>query len=169
MLAAVALVVSPAEGGADSRISVVGLFKDAALVVIDGQRRLLRKGQTSPEGVKLHAANSKQALLEFQGQRKTYGLGGTIGGHIPEPESVKVNLYANAADMFEAVGSINGFPVNFIVDTGATLVSMNSIEARRMGIDYRLVGQARDFLHRVGTGDGLPRRVGARTDRRHQS
>jgi aspartyl protease family protein len=37
-------------------------------------------------------------------------------------------------------GSINGFPVNFIVDTGATLVSLSGREAKRLGIDYRVVG-----------------------------
>ena len=30
------------------KINVVGLFKDTAIVVIDGTRRLLRSGDTSP-------------------------------------------------------------------------------------------------------------------------
>ena len=37
-------------------------------------------------------------------------------------------------------GSINRQPVHFMVDTGATWVAMNSHEARRLGIDYRVNG-----------------------------
>jgi aspartyl protease family protein len=42
--------------------------------------------------------------------------------------------------MYLVVGSINGYPVDFVVDTGATLVSLSGREARRLGIDYRVVG-----------------------------
>lgn len=42
--------------------------------------------------------------------------------------------------MFRTVGSINGYPVNFLVDTGASIVAMNSIQAKRLGIQYLLDG-----------------------------
>jgi len=42
--------------------------------------------------------------------------------------------------MYATVGSINGLPVSLIVDTGATQVAMNAAAARRLGIDYRVVG-----------------------------
>ncbi len=45
------------------KISVKGLFNNKAIVVIDGKQRLLRAGETSPEGVKLISANSKEAVL----------------------------------------------------------------------------------------------------------
>lgn len=122
------------------KISVVGLFKNAALVVIDGKRRMLRAGQTSPEGVKLVAATSKHADIEFGGETRRYQLGGQIGGNLTGPKTTKVHIYPTRNNMYPVIGSINGFPVNFVVDTGATLVSMNSIEARRIGIDYRLTG-----------------------------
>ncbi|HSC83403.1 MAG TPA: TIGR02281 family clan AA aspartic protease, partial [Pseudomonas sp.] len=35
----------------------------------------------------------------------------------------------------------NGHPVQFLVDTGATTVAMNEGQARRLGIDYRVVGR----------------------------
>ena len=126
---------------AAAKISVVGLFKDKALIVVNGKQRLMRAGETSPEGITLHSASSKEAVIEIDGVRKSYELGGHFGGRIDGPQSTKVHLYANSANMFESVGSVNGFPINFIVDTGATLVSMNSIEARRMGINYRLTGR----------------------------
>ena len=37
-------------------------------------------------------------------------------------------------------GSINGHHTVFMVDTGATSVAMNANQARRMGIDYQLIG-----------------------------
>ena len=43
--------------------------------------------------------------------------------------------------MYEVNGSINEFQVKFLVDTGATSISMNSNQARRIGIDYKMEGR----------------------------
>ena len=122
------------------KITVVGLFKDTAIVVIDGTRRLLRSGDTSPEGVTLISASSKEAVLEIDGKQKHYGLGGQIGGSYARPALAKVRIWPTPNSMYLVLGSINGYPVKFIVDTGATLVSLSGREAKRLGIDYRVVG-----------------------------
>lgn len=122
------------------KITVVGLFKDTAIVIIDGQRRLLRSGDTSPEGVKLISATSTEALLEIDGEQKRFGLGGQVGGKLAPPEQATVRIWPTPNRMYVVVGSINGYPVDFVVDTGATLVSLSGREARRLGIDYRVVG-----------------------------
>ena len=122
------------------KITVVGLFKDTAIVVIDGTRRLLRSGDTSPEGVTLISATSTEAVLEIDGEQKHYGLGGQIGGSYARPAQAKVRIWPTPNSMYLVLGSINGFPVDFIVDTGATLVSLSGREAKRLGIDYRVVG-----------------------------
>lgn len=134
------LAILPAAVTAATKISVVGLFKDTAIVVIDGNRRLLRSGDTSPEGVTLVSADSKEAVLEVDGERKRYGLGGQIGGTFEKPDQVTVRIWPTPNRMYTVLGSINGYPVDFIVDTGATLVSLSGREARRLGIDYRVVG-----------------------------
>lgn len=123
-----------------AKITVVGLFKDTAIVIIDGKRRLLRSGDTSPEGVTLVSADSTEAVLEIDGERKRYGLAGQIGGSYTRPEEVTVRIWPTPNRMYLVVGSINGYPVDFVVDTGATLVSLSGREARRLGIDYRVVG-----------------------------
>lgn len=136
----VALLSAAVSAAAVSKITVVGLFKDTAIVVIDGTRRLLRRGDTSPEGVTLVSATSTEAILEIDGKQKRYGLGGQIGGSYARSEQPKVRIWPTPNRMYLVTGSINGFPVNFIVDTGATLVSLSGREAKRLGIDYRVVG-----------------------------
>lgn len=131
--------LSPGAAAA-AKITVVGLFKDTAIVIIDGRRRLLRSGDTSPEGVTLISATSTEAVLEIGGEQKRYGLGGQIGGSYARPEQVTVRIWPTPNRMYLVVGSINGYPVDFVVDTGATLVSLSGREARRLGIDYRVVG-----------------------------
>ncbi len=123
------------------KITVVGLFKDTAIVVIDGTRRLLRSGDTSPEGVTLISATSAQAVMEIDGEQKRYGLGGQIGGNYAKPSRAKVRIWPTPDNMYVVVGSINGYPVDFIVDTGATLVSMSGRQAKRLGIDFRVTGR----------------------------
>ena len=81
-----------------------------------------------------------EAVLEIDGEQKRYGLGGQIGGSYARSEQPKVRIWPTPNHMYLVTGSINGFPVDFIVDTGATLVSLSGREARRLGIDYRVVG-----------------------------
>jgi aspartyl protease family protein len=44
--------------------------------------------------------------------------------------------------MYFTQGSINGTPVEFLIDTGATHVVLSASEARRIGIDFEKKGQA---------------------------
>jgi aspartyl protease family protein len=43
---------------------------------------------------------------------------------------------------FTSAGAINGRPVQFMVDTGATLVAISQGEAERIGLDYRSAPRA---------------------------
>jgi aspartyl protease family protein len=124
-----------------AQVVVLGLFKDKAVVVVDGKQRTLSVGQTSPEGVTLVSANSNGAVLDIAGTRSTYPLGSQVNTNLGAPAQTTVQLYRDQQGMYATSGSINGQPVNFLVDTGATLVSMNSTDARRLGINFRL-GQA---------------------------
>ena len=125
---------------AAERITARGLFKNRALLEIDGKQRLLRAGQTSPEGVKLISATSKQAVIEDLGQQSTLTLGRSISSNFSAPRNQRMKIVPDAHGMYRTTGSINGFPVKFMVDTGATLVSMNRQQAKRLGIDYKIEG-----------------------------
>lgn len=125
------------------KITVVGLFTEKAVIEIDGKQRLLKTGETSPEGVKLISANSREAVLEIDGKQDTYTLGTHIGistDFSAPPEGTTVTIAPDATGMYEVNGSINGFQVEFVVDTGATLISMNSEHAKRIGINYKMDG-----------------------------
>ncbi len=124
------------------KIIINGLFKNKAIVTIDGKQRILKKGKKSPEGALLIESDSKQAIIEVNGQQKTYTLGSHIGGNFKPPtEGKKLILAPDSAGMYNVSGSINGSHVSFVVDTGATLVSMNSNIAKKLGIDYKLTGK----------------------------
>ena len=132
---------APRDAAAVDSVTVVGLFKDKAIVEIDGKRRLLRVGDTSPEGVTLVSASSDGAVLEIDGVQSSHGLGTQIGSSYERPTQPAVRIWPTPNQMYAIIGSINGYPVNFIVDTGATLVSMSGREAKRLGIDFRVEGQ----------------------------
>lgn len=140
-LLTVLLAVTSVDVVAVPRIEVQALFGGKAIVMIDGQRRTLSAGQTSPEGVKLINADSKQAVLEFDGKRKVYQPGGAISLSYAKPEHHEEKIYADERGMFHSVGTINGRTVRFLVDTGATTVAMNKTQARQLGVDYRMKGE----------------------------
>jgi len=123
-------------------ISVTALFGGKAQLVIDGGKpRILSTGQTSPEGVKLISADSKGAVIEFQGKRRNLALGSgmRIGGadlSAGSTSGASVTLTADAQGHYQTLGQVNGGTVNFLVDTGATSIALPSADARRLGINY---------------------------------
>jgi aspartyl protease family protein len=122
-------------------VVVEALFTDKAMVNIDGVRRLLKLDKPSPEGVRLISASSKEAVLEVDGERRTYPLGGHITTRFSKPEVVTAKVWRDQAGAYTTVGTINGRTVSFMVDTGATAVAMHANQAKRLGIPYRLEGK----------------------------
>ena len=136
-----ALLTTAGDVLAQPQIEVQALFGGKAIVMIDGQRRTLSIGETSPEGVKLVDADSKRAVLEIDGQVKTYKPGGTISLSYARPQHHEETVYADDRGMFRSIGTINGRTVRFLLDTGATTVAMNKSQARKLGVDYRMKGE----------------------------
>jgi aspartyl protease family protein len=121
-------------------VRVVGLFSDRAVVLIDGQQHILRTGQSGPQGVRLLAADSESALLEIDGREVEARLDGRVSARKRTAAVQEVQVWRNSDGMYTTVGSINGLPVSFLVDTGASQVALNADEARRLGIDFRVSG-----------------------------
>jgi len=124
------------------KIKVLGLFKDKAVVEIDGRQAVLKAGGPAKHGVKLISANSQQAVLEVDGERATYRLASQIGGRYAPPADGKiVQIGPDHVGMYMVSGTINGYSVRFLVDTNATTVAMNRNTAKRLGINYRIDGR----------------------------
>lgn len=121
-------------------IIVLGLFKGKAIVNIDGKRRVLKIGKVSPEGVTLISADSDVAVIEIDGQQQEYKLGRHVGTSFKNKKNAEAKIMP-VDGMYYTQGFINGRPVNFLVDTGATWVAMNANQARSLGINFRYVGK----------------------------
>ena len=120
-------------------VSMSGSFAEKALLVIDGKPRTLAAG-SSVMGVKLITVNGSTAVVEVGGRRMTLAIGGAqvdLGGAASQGGGSQVVLAAGSGGHFFAEGSINGRSTRFLVDTGATYVSMGVNQAERLGIDYR--------------------------------
>jgi aspartyl protease family protein len=119
-------------------VSMSGSLGDKALLVIDGTPRTVATGSTV-QGVKLIHVSNNEALVEVAGQRRTLALGGqvNIGGADSPGGGTTIVLSADSGGHFWANGTINGKSVRFVVDTGATNVSMSQSLAERLGLDYR--------------------------------
>lgn len=122
------------------QVVVLGLFSGKAVLEIDGKRRVLKAGERSPEGVLLVSADSRAATIEIAGKQQRMELGTHIGGSFQGPQLAEVQVWPDQRGMYKIVGSINGLPVDFLVDTGASTIAMNSSQAKRLGIDFRVQG-----------------------------
>jgi len=122
-------------------VEVNGLFSGRAVLSIDGKQRILRAGQTSPEGVRLVRANSDVAVLDINGQVESLALNTRIGSSFSAATRKKVSIARNRNNAYYINGNINGRSARMLVDTGATSVAMNSADAKRMGIDYIRTGK----------------------------
>jgi aspartyl protease family protein len=132
-----ALLALAAFGAQAQKISFNGQMGERALLVIDGQPRVLAVG-ASAGGVRLLSMTAIQAQIEVQGERRTLALsGGGTPNSLPAPAGNEIVLAAGPGGHFTTPGLINGRPVQFMVDTGASVVALSEELAQRIGLDYR--------------------------------
>lgn len=118
-------------------VDVVALTNGKATLIIDGGRpRTLSAGETGPGGIRLISASSESAVVEIGGKRRTLRMGEHISGNAPASDKASVTLISDPSGHFITTGTINGATVRFMVDTGATMVSMGVDDARRAGVNY---------------------------------
>lgn len=121
-------------------IQVLGLFNNVAILDVDGKQRKLRVGESTPEGIKLIAADSEKAVLAIKGKQHTYALGQKISASFASDERKGEARIWPRSGLYVIPGSINNQPVQFMIDTGASWVAMNTRMARKLGINYRYEG-----------------------------
>jgi aspartyl protease family protein len=123
------------------QVQVVGLFPNAVVLNIDGARKLLRVGESGPQGVQVVAADKNGALLRIDGVERRVELSREYGQGSAPAKRTQVSIARGNSGHYWVPGSIQGFPVQFLVDTGATSVAMNEAQANRLGIDFRVLGR----------------------------
>lgn len=118
----------------DVQVVAVTPGQSADLVIGDGGPVTIQVGETI-EGVKLLRADRAGAVVSDEGITETLPLvaDGSIEHAAP---SDTVRLSADGHGQFLTSGAVNGRPVNFVVDTGATVVALSRPEATRIGVDY---------------------------------
>jgi aspartyl protease family protein len=119
-------------------VSMSGSLGDKALLMIDGTPSTVATGATV-RGVKLVSVSANGAMVEVQGKRVPLAIGGAqvnLGGTNSEGGGTQIVLTAVGGGHFVTDGTINGKTVRFVVDTGATYVSMGADQARDLGIDF---------------------------------
>jgi aspartyl protease family protein len=122
------------------QVRVVGLFPGAAVVNVDGQRKLVKVGQVGPAGVVVVSADSRGAVLRVDGVERNYSLSREYSNGFAEAQKKQLSIAKGLGGHYWVTGSVNGQPIPFLVDTGATSVALNDEQARRLGIDYRVSG-----------------------------
>lgn len=118
-------------------VALAGRMGDRALLVVDGQPHTLAVG-ASARGVKLLRWAGDEAEVETPSGRVVLRVGGTpaqLGAAPAAAAAREIVMSAGPGGHFTPQGAINGRPVRFMVDTGATLVAMGRAEADRLGID----------------------------------
>jgi aspartyl protease family protein len=106
------------------------------MVVIDGAKpRVMAVGETA-QGARLLSANAQSAVFEVDGKRRELTMGQSYSGGSNNAKP-STSLTADARGQFFTIGTINGSSVNFVVDTGATSVTISTQEADRLGVNYR--------------------------------
>lgn len=123
-------------------ISVVGLFPNKAVLVINGGApKTYSVGAVVTEGVKLVAVTKAEATIESHGKRERIAIGEHINRSAASGRS-SVTLQPDSRGHYLVQGQINGGTVRMLLDTGATLIAMPAADAVRLGINYKS-GQVR--------------------------
>jgi len=132
------------------QVEVVALFKNKAMVSINNKQHLLKVGESNNLGVTLIQATSKYAILEIEGKQSKYLLGNRVSTAFKEQKKKQTQIFRDQQGFFKTKGTINGSSVEFLVDTGASAIAINSLLAKRIGIQYKLEGK----VTRVETASG---------------
>lgn len=133
-------------------VAVAGFFPGKAVLVVDGGApRAVAVGGVTAGGVRLVSIQGDTAVVEVGGRQQTLRLGERAVSAPGTASAASITLHADSRGHFMTEGSINGAGVTFILDTGASVVSMGSGDAARIGIDYRK-GQMLSTLTANGPG-----------------
>jgi aspartyl protease family protein len=139
LVVAAHLLAAVAMAHAASSVTLTGTIGSRAILIVNGGAPKTVAVGESFQGVKLVSLQSEQAVVESEGKRVTLrmdtpvSIGGNGGG---SSGGSRIVLPADSRGHFMTQGMINGRPVTFMLDTGATSIGLSADDAQRIGLDY---------------------------------
>lgn len=117
-------------------VGLAGVMGSKAMLMINGgEPQAVVVGQ-SLDGVRVVSVTSEQAVIEIGGKKRPLRVGQHAVGAPAADGSGKIVMTADTQGHFYTTGNINGTSVRFIVDTGASMISLGAADARRIGLDF---------------------------------
>jgi len=119
-------------------VAFSGMLGDKALLIINGQARGVAVGATV-EGVRLVRVDGSTAQIESGGKTQALRLGGTAvvaGDTGGGGAGSRIVLPAGLGGHYNGLGAINGHPIHFMVDTGATSIALGADLASQLGLEH---------------------------------
>ena len=118
-------------------VTMSGVMGSKALLIINGGTPKALSTHESHQGVRVVHIQGDSAIVEIQGQRQTLRIGDapvSVGQGLSSNR--KVVLRADNRGHFRESGWINNKPMQYMVDTGASVIAIGQSDAERMGIDF---------------------------------
>jgi aspartyl protease family protein len=127
---------------AGTAVSISGTLGDKALISINGGPAKVVAVGGQLGGVRILAVQGDRVTVEVDGQRRTLGvgLGDAFASHRAAPDKTSgghgsLVLTADGQGQFSTQVEVNGIAAPFLVDTGASVVTLPASLARRANID----------------------------------
>ncbi len=134
-------VVTGAVSANSTRVKVIALFTDKAMLQVGDRKKIVEVGETF-EGVLLKSASGRGAVVVVDGETLELGLiSRNVAGGYKKPVRDRATVYPDTEGMYFIDGKINGRSTRFLIDTGATDVAISGQQARQLGIEFRDSGK----------------------------
>ena len=117
-------------------VGLAGVMGSKAMLIVNGgEPEAVAIGQ-SLDGIKVLSIQGDQVVIEAGGKKRPLRIGQHAIGVSNGDGSGKIIMTADGQGHFFTTGTINGTSVRFVVDTGATMISLGATDARRVGLDF---------------------------------
>lgn len=134
-------------------VALAGMLGSKALLVVDAYPPRAVGAGDEYQGVRVIAIGRDEAIVEVKGARRSLRLGEAPVGVGSGGGGRRVTLSADSRGHFVNSGSINGQAMQYMIDTGASMVAIGRTDADRMGLKYQN-GQPVQVSTANGVGQG---------------